>query len=71
VLTDANRPSKCNADIYAYDYTQCHTNGYDHAYSDDYAYGNCNCNSHCNSYSYRYTISDSYGYGQTNTDCAA
>jgi hypothetical protein len=31
VFTNANCPSKCNADSYAYEYTQCYTNGYSYS----------------------------------------
>jgi hypothetical protein len=40
MCADANCASK-NADSYAYEYTQCYTNGYRYSLSDSYAYGYC------------------------------
>ena len=53
MFTDANCPSKCNADSYAYEYTQCYTNGYSYIHDDAQCYGN--------SYSY------GYGHGEADT----
>jgi hypothetical protein len=59
-----NCASKCNADIYAYDYTQRHTNGHSYGYIYDHA--ECYDNRH----SYSYCKTDAYRSAQRNTTVA-
>ena len=62
MFTDANCPSKCNADSYAYEYTQCYTNGY--GYSEHYAY----CYGYIHADAQYYSNSYPYGYSHRETN---
>ena len=62
MCADTYCASKCNPDSYAYEYTQCYTNGYSEHYGYGYSYGyiDADAQRYGNSYSH------GYGHGETN-----
>ncbi len=75
MCTDTYCASKCNPDSYAYEYTQCYTNGDGHGYSEYYAYcyGYIHADAQCysNSYGYGHRETNAYGKAQRNSEATS